>query len=567
MTKTIKGEEALQKVSVKLQDDYKKKQSILLKISLLYLLTTSVVLAIFLVASSSNQMGLIAEKAVKTTDATAYEVFRRLEPLFQKKRWSFKPNSQKNKHSAKQIQKMLRIFENSERLIVSNFKIISTKSDVLAEYEFSKNAKKKLDRNKKKRKTTKDKNNSDANVKVSSSLLKKLKRAVQSKKIKGQLFLGIPNTEEYYVELILPMIEDRKKGGENILFYARLNIESLEKEVSSIMRLAYGLIGLVFLSQFGLVYFLYRVLLIPIKSLAKGAHNIAEGDLNFRVSQVKQPDELGQLTYLFNKMVFALNERTTKLNSMIVELQKRNDMMQNELDMARNIQEGIMPSNSAYEKINFAIYYAPLEKVSGDYYDFFVLDNGSLGILMTDASGHGVPAALVTIMAKVHFNDAVNQFEKPGELLEYVNGRLVESIITSDYMTAFYMILDRNLKLCYSNASHQKAIIYRYETEEILELDSGGFFIGAIDEVPFEYESEELQMHTKDRIILYTDGIVEGLNSQRKEYSTERFLEKIKEFIHLDVQEFKNEIVKDVNTFAEGEPRTDDYTLLVIEIK
>ena len=567
MTKIIKSDEALQEVSVKLQDDYKKKQSILLKISLLYLLTTSVVLAIFLVASSSNQMGLIAEKAVKTTDATAYEVFRRLEPLFQKKRWSFKPNSQRNKNSAKRVQKMLRIFENSERLIVSNFKIISTKSDVLAEYEFSKNAKRKLNRGKKKGKIAKDKNNSDANFKVSSSLLKKLKRAVQSKKIKGQLFLGIPNTEEYYVELILPMVESRKKGGENILFYARLNIESLEKEVSSIMRLAYGLIGLVLFSQFGLVYFLYRVVLIPIKSLAKGAHNIAEGDLNFRVPQVKQPDELGQLTYLFNKMVLALNERTTKLNSMIVELQKRNDMMQNELDMARNIQEGIMPSDSVYEKINFAIYYAPLEKVSGDYYDFFVLANGSLGMLMTDASGHGVPAALVTIMAKVHFNDAVNRFEKPGELLEYINGRLVESIITSDYMTAFYMILDSDLKLCYSNASHQKAIIYRHGTKEILELDSGGFFIGAVEEVPFEYESEELQMHTKDRIILYTDGIVEGMNSKREEYSSERFLEKIKEFIHLDVQEFKNEIVKDVNMFAEGEPRKDDYTLLVIEIK
>ncbi len=567
--RVVKKEESFQKSSLKIQDDYERKQSILLKISLLYLLVIAFVLAIFLVASGSNQMNLISEKAIKTTDAKAYEIFRRLEFLFKNNQWSFKPNSQKNKRSVRRVKKVLRIFKGSERLIIPNFKIISTKGDILAQYQFTKNKNKKqgLGQGGKKNKFFENNPNSDESLKVSSSFLKRLKRAAQSQKIKGTLFLGIPNIEEYYVEVILPMIEDKNQSGESILFYTKISIDSIEKEVSSIMRLAYSLISLVFLSQFGLVYFLYRVLLIPIKRLAKGAHNITEGDLSFQVPQIKQSDELGQLTYLFNKMVFALSERTEKLNLLIVKLRKQHEIMQNELDMARNIQEGIMPSSAVYEKINFSVYYSPLEKVSGDYYDFFVLPNGSLGMLMTDVSGHGIPAALVTIMAKVHFSDSVGRFEKPGDLLEYINGRLSEAIVTSDYMTAFYLILDNDLKLHYSNASHQKAIIYRPKTEKVLELDSGGFFIGAVEKSPFKYENAMIQMQPKDRIILYTDGIVEGTNSKKEEYTPERFIEKIKEFAHLDVKTFNEKIIADVDVFAEGEPRRDDYTLLVIELK
>ena len=544
--KEIKSD--LRNVSGKLQDDYKRKQSLLLKISLIYLFTTSIILAIFLVASSSNQMSLIAEKAAKATDATAYGIFRRLEPVFSSRRWSLKPKSKKNKKSSREAIKLLKPFKESKQLIVSNFKIVSTQGNIL--YEYDSQLKKKDQKKIKYDQVTK-------------TTLKKLKRAAKFKKLKGQLFLGIPNVKDYYIEIIIPIAEMR--GNESVLFYTRINMAEMEEEVSSIMRLAYGLVILVFLSQIGLIYILYRILLIPIKSLAQGAHDVAEGNLRSEVPQLRQTDELGQLTYLFNKMVRALDERTTKLNLSIQELEKRNEMMQNELDMARNIQLGIMPRDSIFNNIEFSVYYGPLEKVSGDYYDFFTLPNGSLGILMTDASGHGVPAALVTIMAKVHFSNAVNRFDQPGDLLEHVNAQLVESIITSDYMTAFYMILSPDLKLRYSNASHQKAIIVR--GKNILELDSGGFFIGAIEDVPFTYENKELQLQTKDRVILYTDGIVEGMNPNQEEYSSERFVKKIKEFSGLDVQTFKDKIIEDVNAFAKGVKRKDDYTLLVVEIK
>ncbi len=543
----------LQEAAVSLQDDYKKKQSILLKVSLSYLLTTSIILAIFLVASSSNQMNLIAEKAIKTTDSTAYELFRRLEPLFPNSKWSLEINSEQNRSSLKEVKKTLKTFKGSQQLIVPNFKILSTEGNIFYTYNAN---------NKKNKILKLTKSN---NKKVPLSTIKDLKRAVTSKKISGQLFLSIPNIKKYYIEIILPMAI--MKNNHNILFYTRVDMTSLKNEVNSIMRLAYALISLVFFTQFGLVYFLYRILLVPIKRLAEGAHNVAEGNLKFRVFQLKQPDELGQLTYLFNKMVLVLDERTTKLNSSIVELKKHNDIMQTELEMARNIQAGIMPQNSLYSKITFSIYYGPLEKVSGDYYDFFNLSNGALGILMTDASGHGIPAALVTIMAKFHFNEAAHRFYNPGDLLEYVNEQLVKSIITSDYITAFYMILDTDLTLRYSNASHQKAIIFQKQTGNVLELDSGGFFVGAIEDLPFKYENKKVQLEPKDRIILYTDGIVEGTNSKKEEYSTERFIAKIKEFSEFDIQTFNNKIIEDVDTFADGQIRKDDYTLLVVEIK
>jgi sigma-B regulation protein RsbU (phosphoserine phosphatase) len=128
--------------------------------------------------------------------------------------------------------------------------------------------------------------------------------------------------------------------------------------------------------------------------------------------------------------------------------------MQSELVIARNIQQGIMPEKSLSGPFRSAVYFAPLETVSGDYYDFFSLPNGSTGILITDASGHGVPAALITIMAKVYFSAAAAKNLGAGQTLAEVNAHVSQVIVTSHFLTGFYIIIHPDLTAEFACGSH-----------------------------------------------------------------------------------------------------------------
>ncbi len=536
----------IKRVNVTFDQYFNKRRSLLLKISIIYLFITSFILMFFLVATTSNQIQLISEKAVKSTEATAYELFRRLEPIIQ--------NNKFNKKIYRKIIDRLKLFKENNRLIISDFAIVSSKGKILFSYpqkSFRKYA-----------------GGEDGQLPGNTKI--KVLKALKLKELKEQPFLGIPDIDTYNVEIFIPIKKVSKKNKKGAVFWTSFQMEDIEKEVSSLINLGYLMVIIVLLSQAGIGSILYKILLIPIKKLAEGAHSVSKGDLKVEIPLKNDSDELGRLTYLFNKMVGSLNEKTGKLNMTILELERRNSIVQNELNMARNIQKGIMPGNNSLNEIEYNIYYSPLEKVSGDYYDIFKLDNDRIGILICDASGHGIPAALVTIMAQVYFSKAFSKFAKPGELLNFINKQLSTSIVTSDYLTAFYLILSMSdLKLYYSNASHQKALILRNTSngKKIEELDSQGFFIGALKEVPFPYETKETTLGSKDRLILYTDGIVEGMNAKKEEYGMERFIEKIKEYSDLPVEEFNKKIIEDIDSFADGILRRDDYTLFSIDTK
>ncbi len=262
-----------------------------------------------------------------------------------------------------------------------------------------------------------------------------------------------------------------------------------------------------------------------------------------------------------------VEQRTEELQAVLADLKERDDLIQKQLDMASLIQRSILPGHiDEWLELKFSVRYIAMEKIGGDFYDVYQLRGDKLGILIADVSGHGIPAALVTTMAKIAFNNASSMHDSPRRIFQEVNQNILDHVKTQDYLTAFFVTIDDEYNVTYSNASHQKAMHVRTEEGVVEHLDTNGLFIGAIEEAKDTYEEKSTTLHYGDKLILYTDGIPEATNIDREEYTVERFEDVVLRNRHLPLEDFTSFIVEDVQRFIGGAPVEDDITLLVIEL-
>jgi phosphoserine phosphatase RsbU/P len=240
-----------------------------------------------------------------------------------------------------------------------------------------------------------------------------------------------------------------------------------------------------------------------------------------------------------------------------------------QINSAKEIQYSILPDNlPPWNCIKFAARYLAMDEIGGDYYDTFKIKGDRLGLIMADVSGHGIPAALVTTMAKVAFATHGQRNTSTKELLYNVNKDLTALISsTGFYMTCFALNIDKDLKVRYTNAGHQKAILYRDETDTFEYLDTNGLFLGVFDDAGETYEEDEVQLYPGDRIILYTDGIVETMNKDKEEYGEERFEDMIRFSSALESEQVADLVIDDIKTFSEGARMRDDVSILVLEVE
>jgi sigma-B regulation protein RsbU (phosphoserine phosphatase) len=258
--------------------------------------------------------------------------------------------------------------------------------------------------------------------------------------------------------------------------------------------------------------------------------------------------------------------RTEELQEALSSLRSRDEQIQKQLDMASVIQRSILPGRiDDWNELKFAVRYLAMEKIGGDFYDVHLLKDDKIGIMIADVSGHGIPAALVTTMAKMSFENAGAKYDSPKKIFQEMNQNILDHVKTQDYMTCFMLAIDEDYNVLYSNASHQKAILLR-RSGELEQLDTNGLFIGAIEEARDSYDEKKTKLEYGDRIIMYTDGIPEAINEEREEYSNRRLESIIKRSRALTVEEFADAMINDVRQFIGNEQLVDDITCLVIEL-
>ena len=250
--------------------------------------------------------------------------------------------------------------------------------------------------------------------------------------------------------------------------------------------------------------------------------------------------------------------------------QKDKSRIETELNMASNIQNNMLPNiYPAFPDIKQIDIYAsmtPAKEVGGDFYDFFLIDETHLGIVMADVSGKGVPAALFMMISKMLVkNNAMNDMS-PKEVLEAVNRQICSNNREGMFVTVWLGILDLTtgvLKAC--NAGHEYPALKRPGKPFKLVKDKHGIVVGVIEGV--RYTEYELNLEPGSKIFVYTDGVAEATNSNEELFGTDRMIEALNINPDNDPKSILETINSEVSKFVGDAPQFDDLTMLCLEFK
>jgi serine phosphatase RsbU (regulator of sigma subunit)/predicted ester cyclase len=256
----------------------------------------------------------------------------------------------------------------------------------------------------------------------------------------------------------------------------------------------------------------------------------------------------------------------SELRGMRLEQEERErERVEQELLVARRIQQASLPKEvPTLEGWQISPYYQPAREVGGDFYDFHLLSEGRLGLVVGDATGKGVPAALVmsTTCGMLQLAARTLGSSSPGEVLEQVNETLLARIPANMFVTCFYCILDpKSGRLSYANAGHDLPYL-RHRNGEAVELRARGMPLGLMPGM--SYERKEIMLEPRDSTLLYTDGLVEAHDPQRREmFGFPRLRALVAE--HGNELSLEETLLEELYSFVgEGWEQEDDITLLTL---
>jgi serine phosphatase RsbU (regulator of sigma subunit)/predicted ester cyclase len=239
------------------------------------------------------------------------------------------------------------------------------------------------------------------------------------------------------------------------------------------------------------------------------------------------------------------------------------ERVEQELQVARRIQQASLPKVvPRLEGWQITPYYQPAREVGGDFYDFHLLSEGRVGLVVGDATGKGVPAALVmsTTCGMLQLAAQGSNSSSPGEILERVNEVLLVRIPPNMFVTCFYAILEpESGSLSYANAGHD--VPYLWHTGECEELRARGMPLGLMPGM--SYEEKEIVLQKGDSALLYTDGLVEAHDPQREMFGFPRLQALVSE--HGEERALGDLLMEALYSFVgEGWEQEDDITLLTL---
>jgi serine phosphatase RsbU (regulator of sigma subunit)/predicted ester cyclase len=255
------------------------------------------------------------------------------------------------------------------------------------------------------------------------------------------------------------------------------------------------------------------------------------------------------------------NTLHTTLEKLEQETRER-ERVEQDLRVARNIQQASLPKGiPTLEGWQITPFYQPAREVGGDFYDFFDLDEGRLGLIVGDATGKGVPAALVMASARSMLHAVAQASDySPGEVLRMTNDPLVTDIPANMFVTCFYAVLDPHSgSLIYANAGHDLPYVRRGGDCE--ELRARGMPLGLMPSM--SYEEQEITLQANEAALFYSDGLVEAHDPQGEMFGFPRLRALIAE--HTEEGSLGDYLMEELYSFVgEGWEQEDDITLLTL---
>lgn len=244
--------------------------------------------------------------------------------------------------------------------------------------------------------------------------------------------------------------------------------------------------------------------------------------------------------------------------------------IETELNVATQIQADMLPRifPAFPERREFDIYASmtPAKEVGGDFYDFFLVDEDHLAMVIADVSGKGVPAALFMVIAKTLLKNAVQMGSSPRQALEKVNNQLCENNEAEMFVTVWLGVYEISTgHLTAANAGHEYPAIRRAGGRFELFKEPHGFVLAGMENA--RYREYELEIGVGDTLFLYTDGVTEATDGANTLYGTDRMLAALNRNCQLDPERLLHEVKADLDGFVGAAPQFDDITMLSLQRK
>jgi sigma-B regulation protein RsbU (phosphoserine phosphatase) len=307
-------------------------------------------------------------------------------------------------------------------------------------------------------------------------------------------------------------------------------------------------------------YFISRTVSKPIIKLTDTVKNTGEGDFE-RKSDIDTRDEIGDLARGFNKMQDDLKLYTENLKTVTAEKER----IGAELNVATQIQADmlprIFPPFPQKKEIDLFASMTPAKEVGGDFYDFFLIDETHLALVIADVSGKGVPAALFMVISKTLIKNRAMQGGTPAQILADVNNQLCEGNEADMFVTCWLGIFDLTTgKMTAASAGHEFPAVCGPDRKFELFKDKHGFVLAGME--GSRYRDYEIQLERGGSIFVYTDGVPEATDAGGEMFGAERMLASLNRCPDRKPAVFITEVGSAVKEFTGEAPQFDDVTMI-----
>ena len=300
----------------------------------------------------------------------------------------------------------------------------------------------------------------------------------------------------------------------------------------------------------------------PLNTITRRVASLGVRNRQFKMEDVyRTGDEIEVLAESFAKQ----SARTMLYIDQIKRVTAEKERIGAELDMASKIQASQLPRlfPPFPNRKEFSLYASmtPAKEVGGDFYDFFMIDQDHIALVMADVSGKGVPAALLMMVARVLIKSGLQNGKSPAETLASVNNQLCEGNEEDFFVTVWLAVLDiptgRGVA---ANAGHEHPTLRRADGSYELQIYRHSMPVGSMKGIP--YRQHEFQMNPGDSLFVYTDGVAEATNAANELYGSDRMLDALNRDPDAQPEQILQNVMDDIERFVDGAEQFDDITML-----
>ena len=316
---------------------------------------------------------------------------------------------------------------------------------------------------------------------------------------------------------------------------------------------------------------LRRMATKPLRQLSEAVEDFSIGQANGEKQKlpelnIKSSDEIGKLSRNIRSMQDRILADADSLTRMTAEKER----IATELDLATRIQTDMLPNifPAFPDRKDFDIYATmdPAKAVGGDFYDFFLVDQDHLALVIADVSGKGIPAALFMMISKIMLQDRTKTGLSPAKVLEQVNAEILENNNEDMFVTVWLGVLELSTgKLIAANAGHEYPFVTQPDGSFALFKDPHGFVLASMPDM--KYQNYELQLVPGSKLFVYTDGVPEATNAAMELFGSERLLAALNECAGEKPEKILRHVRESVDAFVGEAEQFDDLTMLCLEYK